>query len=388
MKRVLITNTFFKGFSGSELATLDIAKTFQSLGWEPVIATFHTDDLLLQHADNLKVINLNDTDSLHGTFDLIWAHHWTVLTYVLYQGTVQAKRVISCSLSPYEPLEQYPTYAGELSLCLANSKETLTVRQSEGVALPESRVFVNAVMPAFLQNTTKPPKKLQRLIVVGNSAFADQEKFEGVLAQKGITVDFFGVGQNRYKMIGPEDLSEYDAVLTIGRTVQYALCLGIPVYCYGRFGGPGYITLENYQACEDMNYSGRERPITRVELQENLLTEYPFEEIADDLVNRYEQVKSEMPQLQEIAHTRYDLKKNILEILDILKSTKTVETSNLVKSGYFVRDRGTTELLVQAGDQSLIRILRKKIKRYRLKSRILLALVITLILYNLLQIVL
>ena len=52
-------------------------------------------------------------------------------------------------------------------------------------------------------------------------------------------------------------LSGYDAVVTIGKTVQYAVRGALPVYCYDHFGGPGWLTEENFGAARWRNFSGR-----------------------------------------------------------------------------------------------------------------------------------
>jgi hypothetical protein len=52
-------------------------------------------------------------------------------------------------------------------------------------------------------------------------------------------------------------LKDADSVISIGRTVYLALCLNIPIYCFDHFGGPGWITWDNFLKHEKFNYSGR-----------------------------------------------------------------------------------------------------------------------------------
>lgn len=60
--------------------------------------------------------------------------------------------------------------------------------------------------------------------------------------------------------IRPAHLAAAEAVVTIGKTVQYALRAGRPVYCYGPHGGPGWLNRENYDAARIANFSGRSHP--------------------------------------------------------------------------------------------------------------------------------
>jgi hypothetical protein len=46
-------------------------------------------------------------------------------------------------------------------------------------------------------------------------------------------------------------------VVTIGKTVQYGLACGVPVYVYDKFGGPGYLDRTNFAAAKRCNFSGR-----------------------------------------------------------------------------------------------------------------------------------
>ncbi|MEN6291049.1 MAG: hypothetical protein ABFD07_03390, partial [Methanobacterium sp.] len=52
-------------------------------------------------------------------------------------------------------------------------------------------------------------------------------------------------------------LKQYDLVITIGKTVIYCFALRIPIYCYDRFGGSGFITPENFDNNKIDNFSGR-----------------------------------------------------------------------------------------------------------------------------------
>jgi hypothetical protein len=54
-----------------------------------------------------------------------------------------------------------------------------------------------------------------------------------------------------------DDLEWADAVVSIGKTVQYAIVNGLPAYCYDHFGGSGWLSSDNFEKNADLNFSGR-----------------------------------------------------------------------------------------------------------------------------------
>jgi hypothetical protein len=68
------------------------------------------------------------------------------------------------------------------------------------------------------------------------------------------------IGSEKPAITSAELLDHYDCVISIGKTVQYCLVQGIPVFLYDRFGGPGYLNESNYELAEYYNFSGRSKP--------------------------------------------------------------------------------------------------------------------------------
>ena len=78
-----------------------------------------------------------------------------------------------------------------------------------------------------------------------------------MLQKQGIIVDLIGRFNNNMQIVDAEFYNKYDAIIGIGKNVKYSLVSGIPVYIYGRFGGPGYLSEKNIQTAEKNNFSGR-----------------------------------------------------------------------------------------------------------------------------------
>lgn len=309
MKKILFTTHHLINYAGSELVIFDLAKEFRNLSYEVTIATFiygYPIKSLFEDAQ-LKVVNVLESALDTKNYDIIWAQHAPVLYHVLFEQGVVAENIVSSSLSPYEPLETPPLFANELSLCLANSEENRKELLSLGVREEITRVFLNSVPDRYFDYYDPDKKgKLKKIMVVSNHVPEEIHEAAALLEQKDITVDIFGI-ENKFEVITPEKMLQYDAVVTIGRTVQQALSAGVPVYCYDRFGGPGWITRENLDKAEFYNFSGR---CTHRKVNGDIIAQEIFQQFADVFVNR--------AYFYPVAKERYSLSKNVLEVIQVL----------------------------------------------------------------------
>ena len=92
-KTVHSTSVYFKGFAGSELATLEQAKTFQKMGWSVFVFSLAMGEPLLTLAEGITVA---DPESLHEIpthYDLIVARQYPLLDYLLFSVNVTADKV-------------------------------------------------------------------------------------------------------------------------------------------------------------------------------------------------------------------------------------------------------------------------------------------------------
>ncbi|GGF33085.1 hypothetical protein GCM10011399_27740 [Subtercola lobariae] len=136
------------------------------------------------------------------------------------------------------------------------------VEGSEGVDGERMLVFGNPAPDEFYVDQPERRGSLRRILVVSNHV--PPELLEALdLLQRGdeqIEVEYLGAVSGRetvQKIAEPSDFDGFDAVVTIGKTVQYALVRGVPVFCYDRFGGPGWLSAENFAEARAANFSGR-----------------------------------------------------------------------------------------------------------------------------------
>lgn len=302
---ILLTTHFLKNFTGSELAIYDLAREFIARGYEVSVASFDNQMPLLQFFEeiNVRIIDLNSIGSEY--FDLVWSQHFTTIESLIAKG-LRAKKIIFSSLSPYESLESPPLCVDKISLFLTNSDETKDTLYTMGVPQDSIVVFPNPASSEYFKyvahyTNTKSPKKIA---VVSNTTQLEIEECANILSKSGVIFDFFGFYKN-IKMITPDILNNYDLVITIGRTVQYCLALGKPVYCYDRFGGPGYILEKNIKLARYYNFSGR---CTK--------TKKSPAEMASEITNIFEEAVKNISFNKKYAEENFCLRDNVEFILN------------------------------------------------------------------------
>ncbi len=128
---------------------------------------------------------------------------------------------------------------------------------SEDYSIPlKAFSIVENWLPDNFVDFSKPQRAtLKSIGVVSNHPPEEIKLLPYYFNDDGICVEFIG-GRNS-RLVTPDLLSKFDVVVTIGKTVQYSMGLGIPVYVYDRFGDNGYVTTLNFEGQKKYNFSGR-----------------------------------------------------------------------------------------------------------------------------------
>ena len=311
MPKILITNHHLIDYAGSELVTLDLATEFQRRGWDVTVATFRLGgDIKKKFCErNINVVNILNKSLLHLEFDLVWGHHYPVLIKCLVEDSVKTKYLIISSLSPYEPLESIAFFVNQANLILCNSEETkreiIKDNNFSEIDLRKLFVFKNSIpLHWFDCNPTKNSSFLKKIAIISNHPPEEILGIIDILKEKKIDADLIG-SYGLARLVSIDLITSYDAVITIGRTVQHCMALGIPVFCYDRFGGPGWLNPHNFQLAEWFNYSGR-----------CCYQKTSSQNIVDRLINGFVEAKNHTEFFNTCAIERYSLTKNINNVLD------------------------------------------------------------------------
>lgn len=315
MKTILLLTHHLENFAGSEINIYELANTFVKLGYSVEIGTFSYGNPIktIFQENNLNVKNLLDETLDLNCYDLIWAQHSPVLNYVLFELNLNYKHLVYSSLSPYEPLEVPPVYLNAyISIFIANSKETKNKMIAEGAPEDKITILKNSVTENFFQYKKKEPlNEIESIAVISNHVPKELYDLQEIFVKHNKEFVFYGIG-NREEFITPEVLSKYDAIITIGKTVQFSLAIGIPVYVYDRFGGDGWVTIENINFLEEYNFSGRYEGF-----------KYTGKELFHNVMNGYPKAVEDVEMLRAIANERYSLEKNLENVLLLLSKERT-----------------------------------------------------------------
>lgn len=268
-KRVLITHPFLYEINGATNVTLELAQFLQDSHAKVKVYTNIFDNPVKQFFEESKIqVDIaSDKPKYHfKDFDYIWINSQTFPVSLLEELSQSKKptnmpKIIFMHMSAHEDCADEMPYIYKFeeslsSLSLFVSEEAFQVNKKYFEKLPKHNYYRNPAPTAYCL-IDKTPKELKKILVVSNHPCQEALEIRKPLAQKDIIVDYLGIIGDRYTMINEKILSEYDAVISIGKTVQYCLVSGIPVYIYDQFGGPGWLNDNNYLKAREKNFSGR-----------------------------------------------------------------------------------------------------------------------------------
>lgn len=281
--RVLITTNHLRNFAGSEMVTLELIEHFLAQDWVVDVYTHDLGEPMLGEIQKLPSwgrLTLHVADlaqEFAEAYDLIWVQHSILppgLLRRLATGGVAAPMVWN-HLSSFMDVElpRHSALEDQLAALSLGMSPTVVERLLEfGLDPAKTDVFDNPAPDAFADYAGAAVTDLRRLLVVSNHAPAEVREATVLLEAAGVEVSYLGV-DDRPVRITPEVLAGFDAVLTIGKTVQYALSMGIPVYLYDHFGGPGWLTDSTIDAAAHDSFSGRKdrRQISAAEINAELV---------------------------------------------------------------------------------------------------------------------
>ncbi|MGO4105200.1 hypothetical protein AB4Y63_14695 [Leifsonia sp. YAF41] len=268
MSRVMICTNHMRNLAGSEVVTLELIEYFLDRGW---YVDVYTNDLGTPVLDEivslpswgrLRVVVASPEEEFPDDYDLIWIQHGllppTMIRRLESSGIIAP--IVWHHLSSFMAIE-LPILAS-VETALATVSTVISPEVSErvmdfGLSQGRVRLFDNPAPDAF-GNFATPVRKpeVERILIVSNHPPEEVSRAAQQLEAEGVRVDFLGEGKNPQR-VTPELLAEYDGIITIGKTVQYGLSMGIPCYVYDHFGGIGWLSEENLESELHHNFSGR-----------------------------------------------------------------------------------------------------------------------------------
>lgn len=268
-KRILITQPMMYSFIGSVVVTIELAEHLKKCGAavevytyelaEPVKSELVKREIPVYSADK-------DPDLDLFAYDLIWIHSQTfpeTMALQLSKASEDWEKApyfifLHMSSADFAPDEfpwiyRFEDTAADKVLYISEKAES-THRDLLEDEIPFAYFRNPAPVEYYAAEKTG---RHDRVLIVSNHVPKEVKLAAAILRSGGVRVDYLGKTMGRHRLIRPEDIREYDAVVTIGKTVQYCILARTPVYIYDRFGGPGYLSEANYEESKQWHFSGR-----------------------------------------------------------------------------------------------------------------------------------
>lgn len=292
--RWLLTTHHLLDYSGSEVVTLELAEELLRRGIHVSIFAQVSDERFLQSSFPKGVHVISAASEIDfREFDVVYCQHQTVSLILAHQDLdylTSASRPVFIynHLSPFEPFEAPGPFVEETfaDIILCNSCETQEALARFGSRFTDTSVLPNPSPKLFSLSERKKATDLNSILFVSNHLPAELAEALDLLRRQGIRVTKIGreSGQKRLEVA---DLINHDAVVTIGKTVQQAFRARLPVFCYDRFGGPGWLSVDNLGLAEMTNFSGRCTPSKRSaeelarEIREEFASAFIYSEVPE-----------------------------------------------------------------------------------------------------------
>ena len=327
-KRILITHPFLYEINGATIVTLELASFLQEQGARVRVYTNVFEDPIKQYfsREGIRVDVANKMPRYHlSDFDFVWINSQTFPVSLLKE-LGDADKVKLAPSFIFMHMSAHSFCADEMpyiynfeeslsSLSLFVSEEAFDTNKAFFEKLPENTDYYRNPAPlSYGQISKKRRDGLKKVLVVANFPCSELREIKDILEKKNISIDYLGFCGDRYELINERILSNYDAVISIGKTVQYCLVSGTPIYIYGQYGGPGWLNVKNYAKAKKNNFSGRG------------FRDKTSEEIVDDLIRGYLKAKRFYNEKQDVFTNEYLIDKVATRIfMKAAASKKTIE---------------------------------------------------------------
>ena len=278
-RRLLIATNHLQQIGGSEVVALEAAQYFVGLGCNVTIFANWVGNpmaAIIEAAIGIRPVT-DPTPIRPFTYDMLYVQH-QVLGLFDYRPTAadrQASRIVLGRLARRGYLESGGWLHDRLLADLVFANSELTAEHLVRVGHDGPVVnFRNAAPTSFFRPFVFKPPTPHRILVVTNHSDPSLMEAIGLLRQS-ISVHHIGRSGDEVTLITPEMISESDLVISIGKTVPYALAARIPVYVYDHFGGPGYLDAGNVETAARFNFSGKSaRKLSGSEIAADVIENY------------------------------------------------------------------------------------------------------------------
>ncbi len=265
--RALVATHHLFSLGGSELVAFEFAEEIGRLGYSVDLFCPFT-NVAFVDGERPEYVDLYTSPEQVdlGQYGVVYGQHQTLSQIIARQSDEllfgpNRPALVFNHLSPYEPYE-FPGPFIEADLAdaiLCNSAETGARLEEFGSRFERRVLFPNPAPARFDGAPLGDGARLSRLLSISKHVPAELSAAFDLLRAAGVEVTRIGLPECERRVV-PEDIAKHDAVVTIGKSVQYSLRGRRPVYCYDHYAGPGWLTDDNFDATAWHNFAGRSHP--------------------------------------------------------------------------------------------------------------------------------
>lgn len=272
-KRFLLCQPMVDYITGSTVVTVELAEYLKTQGAKVEIYSYSFGSPMKEvcEKNNIKLTSADDHPEYRlRDFDYIWVNSQTLPVSIINDLArplpKKMPKFIFDHMSSLDIIPDERPYIYQLEQRLSSKTLSMSPKTRDIMArfFPDSTgidlgLFRNPAPVEFSESKFTPRAKLKNVLIVSNHPPKELIVARETLKSRGIQTTLFGdiLSSDSYKLVTEKILRGFDAVVTIGKTAQYCMTMGQPVYIYDHFGGPGYLTAENYENVMINNFSGR-----------------------------------------------------------------------------------------------------------------------------------
>ena len=326
MSRILICSNHLEKLQGSELVTLELVEFMLELGWHVDVFThllggnIQNEFESLPYQERLLVTDDDDYPFDHA-YDIVWMQHNVLSTYMIERLCKEGvhTRFIFNHMSSFAAMEMPLDVELENRLAaavLSVSHECTEMLIAKGIEKSKIVLFDNPVPTKFTDTQVAYKAAPKNVLCISNHLPPEVFEAQRQLEKQGIRCDIIGAAGKKLR-VSPALIAGYDVVITIGKSVQYSLVAGIPVYVYDMYGGEGYLTESNFNQSAWHNFSGRATKEKR-----------EAEKICQELIDGFEQAQHYVLQHRSEFIRRWSLAERLPALLADLTESQHHQLSD------------------------------------------------------------
>jgi hypothetical protein len=278
--------------AGSELFTAELAQSIHARGHEVAVFTFFKGMVAeLIEAQGIPVFDPDDARAISRFVpDIVQTNHLPCAHFL--RSMISDAIRVHAMLGVIPHLEAPPLDEGAFSLGLAVSEEVANrINQTSFGKNVDVAVFRNWFDDKAVMAARIPSHKVLRVAVISNHLSRELMDALDVLEAAGVVeVEYFGL-QRQSVVVDGSLMTQYDLIITIGRSVLLAAACGLPCIMADIHGSDGLLTVDNLDLVRTVNFSGRleKHPITKTHLLEEIdkLTSYDREQLRSRVTIEY-----------------------------------------------------------------------------------------------------